>query len=41
LLPRIIVLAVMLALRMGLRASDLKQMVHAYPTSTSDVSYMV
>ena len=30
-----------LAIRMGLRASDLKQMVFAYPTSASDVSYMV
>lgn len=30
-----------LALRTGLRASDLKQMVYAYPTSASDVSYMV
>ncbi len=30
-----------LAIRVGLRASDLKQMVYAYPTSASDVSYMV
>ncbi len=30
-----------LAIRTGLRAADLKQMVYAYPTSTSDVSYMV
>ncbi len=30
-----------LAIRIGLRASDLKQMVYAYPTSASDVSYMV
>ncbi len=30
-----------LAIRMGLRANDLKQMVYAYPTSASDVSYMV
>ena len=30
-----------LAIRAGLRASDLKQMVFAYPTSASDVSYMV
>jgi len=30
-----------LAIRTGLRASDLKQMVYAYPTSASDVSYMV
>ncbi len=30
-----------LAIRSGLRASDLKQMVYAYPTSASDVSYMV
>jgi glutathione reductase (NADPH) len=30
-----------LAIRMGLRAADLKQMVYAYPTSASDVSYMV
>jgi len=26
---------------MGLRASDLKQMVYAYPTSASDVGYML
>jgi glutathione reductase (NADPH) len=30
-----------LAIRMGLRASDLKQMVYAYPTSASDVSSML
>jgi glutathione reductase (NADPH) len=30
-----------LAIRSRLRASDLKQMVYAYPTSASDVSYMV
>ena len=30
-----------LAIRMGLRANDLKQMVYAYPTSASDVSSMV
>jgi len=30
-----------LAVRMGLRASDLKQMVYAYPTSASDVGYML
>ncbi len=30
-----------LTIRSGLRASDLKQMVYAYPTSASDVSYMV
>jgi len=30
-----------LAIRMGLRANDLKQMVYTYPTSASDVSYMV
>lgn len=30
-----------LAIRAGLRASDLKQMVYAYPTGASDVSYMV
>jgi glutathione reductase (NADPH) len=30
-----------LAIRAGLRASDLKQMVYAYPTSASDVGYMV
>jgi glutathione reductase (NADPH) len=30
-----------LAIRTGLRASDLKQMVYAYPTSASDVSYMI
>jgi len=30
-----------LAVRMGLRASDLKQTVYAYPTSASDVGYML
>jgi glutathione reductase (NADPH) len=30
-----------LAIRAALRASDLKTMVYAYPTSASDVSYMV
>jgi glutathione reductase (NADPH) len=30
-----------LAMRTGLRASDLKSMVYAYPTSASDVSYML
>jgi glutathione reductase (NADPH) len=30
-----------LAIRLGLRASDLKQMVYTYPTSASDISYMV
>ncbi len=30
-----------LAIRAGLRATDLKQMVYAYPTSASDISYMV
>ncbi len=30
-----------LAIRTGLRASDLKQMVYAYPTSASDVGYML
>jgi glutathione reductase (NADPH) len=30
-----------LAIRAGLRASDLKQMVYTYPTSASDVGYMV
>ena len=30
-----------LAIRMGLRASDLKQMVYTYPTSAWDVGYMV
>jgi glutathione reductase (NADPH) len=30
-----------LAMRAGLRASDLKQMVYAYPTSASDIGYMV
>jgi len=29
-----------LAIRAGLRASDLKQMIYAYPSSASDVSYM-
>jgi glutathione reductase (NADPH) len=30
-----------LAIRNGLSASDLKDMVYAYPTSASDISYMV
>jgi len=30
-----------LALRTGLRASALKDMVYAYPTSASDLGYMV
>jgi glutathione reductase (NADPH) len=30
-----------LAIRTGLRAADLKQMVYAYPTSASDVNYML
>ena len=30
-----------LAIRAGLSAADLKDMVFAYPTATSDVSYMV
>jgi glutathione reductase (NADPH) len=30
-----------LAMRAGLRATDLKQMVYAYPTSASDIGYMV
>ncbi len=30
-----------LAIRIGMRAKDLKEMVYAYPTSASDVSYMV
>src|SRR3989440_2042939 len=30
-----------LAIRMGLQASDLKQMVYAYPASASDVGYML
>ena len=30
-----------LVIRAGLRASDLKQMVFAYPTSASDIGYMV
>jgi glutathione reductase (NADPH) len=30
-----------LAIRAGLRASDLRQMVYAYPTSASDISYML
>ncbi len=30
-----------LAIRSGLRASDLKDMLYAYPTSSSDVTYMV
>ena len=30
-----------LAMRHGLRASDLKSMIYAYPTKASDISYMV
>ena len=30
-----------LAIRVGLNATDMKTMVHAYPTSCSDVSDMV
>jgi glutathione reductase (NADPH) len=30
-----------LAMRTGLHASDLKSMVYAYPTSATDVSYML
>jgi glutathione reductase (NADPH) len=30
-----------LAIRAGLRASDLKTMVNAYPTSASDIGYML
>ncbi len=30
-----------LAIRLGLNAADLKTMVYAYPTSCSDISYMV
>ncbi len=30
-----------LAIRAGLRATDLKQMVYAYPTNASDISYML
>ncbi len=30
-----------LAIRKGITAEDLKTMIFAYPTSTSDVSYMV
>lgn len=30
-----------LAIRTGLNAADLKTMIYAYPTSCSDVSYMV
>ncbi len=30
-----------LAIRSGLKADDLKTMIYAYPTSASDVSYMV
>ena len=30
-----------LAIRAGLRASDLKTMVYAYPTSASDIGYML
>ena len=30
-----------LAIRSGLRSADLRHMVYAYPTSSSDVTYMV
>ncbi len=30
-----------LAIRSGLKAGDLKTMIYAYPTSASDISYMV
>ena len=30
-----------LAIRLGLKAEDLKTMIYAYPTSASDISYMV
>jgi len=30
-----------LAIRYGLKAQDLKTMIYAYPTSASDVSYIV
>jgi glutathione reductase (NADPH) len=30
-----------IAIRFGLAASDLKRMVYAYPTSSSDISYML
>ena len=30
-----------LAIRTGLSATELKQMVYAYPTSASDINYMV
>jgi glutathione reductase (NADPH) len=30
-----------LAIRSGLRANDLKEMVHSYPTSTSDIGSML
>jgi glutathione reductase (NADPH) len=30
-----------LAIRHGLRAADLKQMIYAYPTSASDITYML
>jgi glutathione reductase (NADPH) len=30
-----------LAIRGGLRATDLKGMVYAYPTAASDIGYMV
>jgi len=30
-----------LAIRHGLKAQDLKTMIYAYPTSASDVGYMV
>ncbi|HKR61418.1 MAG TPA: hypothetical protein VJS64_17155, partial [Pyrinomonadaceae bacterium] len=30
-----------LAIRHGLKAQDLKTMIYSYPTSASDVSYMV
>ena len=30
-----------MAIRLGLRADDIKRMIYAYPTSSSDISYMV
>ncbi|MFN2517157.1 MAG: hypothetical protein ABR556_13190 [Pyrinomonadaceae bacterium] len=30
-----------LAIRFGLKAEDLKTMIYSYPTSASDLSYMV
>ena len=39
--PKKIVNVFALAIRAGLSARDLKDMVYAYPTSASDIGYML